>query len=159
MTAPDVGPMSRDDVADVVRIHHDAFPEARSRNAVEVRLRIEEELTRSWSRLYVSREAGKAVAFVSVWEVADEVHILDVATAPEARRRGHARTLVEHVLHLPRQQAVRLFLLEVRASNEPAIALYRRFGFDVARVRTKYYPDGEDALEMILDAGSVPRLG
>ena len=38
--------------------------------------------------------------------------------------------------------------LEVRVSNDPAIALYRSFGFEEAGVRRRYYQDGEDALIM-----------
>ena len=40
--------------------------------------------------------------------------------------------------------------LEVRVSNEPAIALYRSFGFEEAGIRKRYYGDGEDALIMWL---------
>jgi ribosomal-protein-alanine N-acetyltransferase len=41
-------------------------------------------------------------------------------------------------------------LLEVRRSNAAAIALYRRVGFFAMGVRSRYYPDDEDAVEMVL---------
>jgi ribosomal-protein-alanine N-acetyltransferase len=49
-----------------------------------------------------------------------------------------------------RRRRVRHVLLEVRRSNRPAIALYRRIGFFAMGVRARYYPDNEDAVEMVL---------
>jgi ribosomal-protein-alanine N-acetyltransferase len=45
---------------------------------------------------------------------------------------------------------VKHVLLEVRRSNGAAIALYRRVGFFAMGVRARYYPDDEDAVEMVL---------
>jgi len=49
-----------------------------------------------------------------------------------------------------RGRAVKHVLLEVRRSNVAAIALYRAFGFFAMGVRARYYPDDEDAVEMVL---------
>lgn len=94
---------------------------------------------------------GAAVcAFVVYWVIHDELHVLDVATAPEARRRGLARALlVEALADGGRRGAVRA-LLEVRSSNAAAIALYRALGFLHDTVRRRYYQDGEDAVLMSL---------
>ena len=50
---------------------------------------------------------------------------------------------------------MRLVLLEVRRSNEGALALYRRLGFALTNVRRGYYADGEDALEMLVELDPV----
>lgn len=94
---------------------------------------------------------GAAVgAFVVYWVIHDELHVLDVATAPGARRRGLARALlVEALADGVRRGAVRA-LLEVRSSNAAAIALYRALGFLHDTVRRRYYQDGEDAVLMSL---------
>jgi ribosomal-protein-alanine N-acetyltransferase len=83
------------------------------------------------------------------WLVADELHILNVATDPTYRRRGIGQALVERAIAFARERRVRLVLLEVRRSNLPAIRLYRSFGFCVLGIRRGYYGDnGEDAIEM-----------
>jgi len=77
-------------------------------------------------------------------------HLMNVAVAPECRRRGIARRLIARLIEegggsLP-------FTLEVRVSNRPAIVMYERLGFRSAGVRPRYYQDnGEDALIMWLD--------
>jgi len=77
-------------------------------------------------------------------------HLMNVAVAPERRRGGVARGLIERLVG---EAGRRLpFTLEVRVSNRPAIAMYERLGFRSAGVRPRYYQDnGEDALIMWLD--------
>lgn len=110
-----------------------------------------EELAKPWTRCWVAREEGDARAFLLAWHVADELHVLNIATAPEARRRGIAAALMRASLEYAREHHVRILLLEVRRSNLPAIRLYRSLGFTTLSVRKGYYGDnGEDAVEMIL---------
>jgi ribosomal-protein-alanine N-acetyltransferase len=77
-------------------------------------------------------------------------HLMNVAVAPERRRRGIARQLIAKLVD---EGGGRLpFTLEVRVSNQPAITMYERLGFRSAGVRPRYYQDnGEDALIMWLD--------
>jgi ribosomal-protein-alanine N-acetyltransferase len=77
-------------------------------------------------------------------------HLMNVAVAPERRRGGVARGLIEQLVE---ESGRRLpFTLEVRVSNRPAIAMYERLGFRSEGVRPRYYQDnGEDALIMWLD--------
>jgi len=110
-----------------------------------------EELARPWARCWVARDAGPARAFLVAWHVADELHVLNIATAPHARRRGMAAALMRTSLDYASAHRVRILLLEVRRSNLPAIQLYRGIGFSALNVRRGYYEDnGEDAIEMIL---------
>jgi ribosomal-protein-alanine N-acetyltransferase len=81
--------------------------------------------------------------------VADEVHILDVAVHPGHRRRGVGRLLLQHILAEARQNGVRSASLEVRVSNQPAIALYQALGFQQVAIRRQYYENGEDAFLMV----------
>lgn len=99
--------------------------------------------------LATSGERGPILGFAIVWTVHDELHVLNVATAPEARRRGVARAILERVEGEGREQGARVAMLEVRRSNAPAIALYRSMGYREVGVRPRYYAeDGEDALVM-----------
>jgi ribosomal-protein-alanine N-acetyltransferase len=110
-----------------------------------------DELCRPWAHVEIlcEVESRRVVAFCNYWIVADELQILTVAVHPDERRRGHAARLVQHMLDEGARAKVRVASLEVRASNEPAQALYRKLGFhDVGR-RPRYYADnGEDAVLM-----------
>ncbi len=101
------------------------------------------------ARCYVVRDDGRLVGYICVWEVADEIHVTNIAVHPTARRRGIGRTLLGTVLDDARKRALRLVVLEVRPSNVEALALYESFGFQVVgRRRGYYYDTGEDALVM-----------
>jgi ribosomal-protein-alanine N-acetyltransferase len=111
------------------------------------------------ARCYVVREEGRLIGYICLWEVADEVHITNVAVHPELRRRGVGRSLLSAVLDDARQRKLRLVVLEVRPSNAEALGLYESFGFRVVgRRRGYYYDTGEDALvmEASLVAGDGP---
>jgi [ribosomal protein S18]-alanine N-acetyltransferase len=116
-----------------------------------------DELERSWARVWVARafdagEEAKPVGFLVAWHVVDELHVLNVATSSDARRRGIGSRLVREALAYAAANGVRLVLLEVRRSNEAAIRLYEKHAFVVSGVRERYYSDNdEDALEMRLE--------
>jgi|SRR6185503_14183568 len=117
-----------------------------------------EELERSYARLWVVRLEPDAepAGFALAWHAADEVHLLDLAVDPGARRRGVGRKLVGAVLGYARDASARLVLLEVRRSNDAAIALYRSAGFSENGVRRGYYSDnGEDAVEMSIELSEM----
>jgi [ribosomal protein S18]-alanine N-acetyltransferase len=76
---------------------------------------------------------------------------MNVAVTPEERRRGVATTLMRSLFEEAGPDA--RYTLEVRTSNQEAIAMYRQFGFRPAGRRRRYYHDnGEDALIMWLDS-------
>ncbi len=79
---------------------------------------------------------------------ADEAEILTLGVAPEARRRGIARALVEAGCEAAGKGGAAKVFLEVAARNAGARALYEGSGFVKTGVRRKYYADGSDALTM-----------
>ena len=90
---------------------------------------------------------GRAVGFCSMWRVADELHINNLAVLPGFRRAGIGSALLQHVLLHGAQSGALRATLEVRQSNDAARMLYERFGFTVAGVRRSYYSKPvEDAL-------------
>ncbi|HEX6117253.1 MAG TPA: ribosomal protein S18-alanine N-acetyltransferase [Solirubrobacterales bacterium] len=85
---------------------------------------------------------------------ADVWHLMNVAVVPERRRVRIATTLITELLE--RAGAGARYTLEVRASNDAAIAMYEGFGFRPAGTRPRYYHDnGEDALIMWLEPAPV----
>jgi [ribosomal protein S18]-alanine N-acetyltransferase len=111
------------------------------------------EAAKDWARVWVIREPHTAtlLAFVLTWWTQGEVEVAHLGTLPEARRRGLARLLMTRVIETSRTNPGSHAWLEVRRSNNAALALYRELGFVVSRERKKYYSDGEDALEMVLE--------
>ncbi len=113
----------------------------------------ENEMAHTWSRLEVVRDlqTGRILAFADYWLVSDEVHILNIATHPQARRQGHGARLLRHIVDLAKTASYKSIDLEVRRSNLGAQALYASHGFQVVGMRPRYYEDNdEDAILMTL---------
>jgi len=75
-------------------------------------------------------------------------HIVSVAVMPEYRNLGIGYSLVRQALLSFSENRSDECYLEVRVSNYPAINLYRKMGFEVARTIPRYYFDGSDAYVM-----------
>jgi ribosomal-protein-alanine N-acetyltransferase len=108
------------------------------------------ELALRHGRLYRAAWDGDQMAgYIGFLIVDDEAHITTVATAPIYQRAGVASMLIIDGIRTLLPTGVKHLSLEVAAHNEPAQALYRRFGFAPVGVRKNYYPvTGEDALIM-----------
>lgn len=93
----------------------------------------------------------KPVAYMGMWLVADEGQITNVAVHPDHRRRGLAKELIGTLINIAKGEELGILTLEVRASNQSAINLYKSFGFYQVGLRKNYYEGKEDALLMTLD--------
>jgi [ribosomal protein S18]-alanine N-acetyltransferase len=81
------------------------------------------------------------------WTILDEAHIILMAVHPDYRRRGFGAGMLLSLLERAHNRAMKYATLEVRVSNEAAIALYTKLGFTSVGKRPNYYADnGEDAL-------------
>jgi ribosomal-protein-alanine N-acetyltransferase len=81
------------------------------------------------------------------WAILDEAHITLLAVHPDYQGRGLGQAMVWGLMQAARDRALERATLEVRASNQPAISLYNKFGFQLAGRRRRYYKDtNEDAL-------------
>jgi ribosomal-protein-alanine N-acetyltransferase len=84
---------------------------------------------------------------VVTWSVTGELaELLRLVVAPAHRRMGIGTQLVEAGFEAVRLAGARAAMLEVGYTNEPAIALYQRLGFEQLRVRENYYGPGRHAL-------------
>ena len=89
-------------------------------------------------------------AFILCRMFCSELAIHNLCTDPEKRRRGLATALIRHVIAHARDRGARAAFLEVRPSNDAAVALYSREGFSALNLRKKYYANGDDALTLTL---------
>lgn len=97
-------------------------------------------------------ELGSIVGYGGLWLMTDEAHITTIAVDPDYQGNGLGELLLLGLIDRARQIGARWLTLEVRASNEVAQALYRKYTFKEMGVRRRYYSDdGEDALVMWTD--------
>jgi ribosomal-protein-alanine N-acetyltransferase len=97
-------------------------------------------------------EAGRLLGYLVVSRYVDAWHIMNLAVHPGRRREGIASRLLDELFDRTTGDQRRGYTLEVRVSNQAAIALYERFGFEASGVRRGYYTDNrEDALIMWKD--------
>lgn len=153
IAAPDLAPMRRRHLRQVLRI--DA---AESGERWSLGLFLAELRRGDGSRCYlVAQRGGVVVGFAGMLYAGEDGHVTTVATDPRHRRSGVATALLAGLVTDARRRGARAMTLEVRASNEGALGLYRRFGFAPAGVRKGYYADnGEDALVLWAEAIDTP---
>jgi ribosomal-protein-alanine N-acetyltransferase len=75
-------------------------------------------------------------------------HIVSIAVLPQSRHKGMASSLIKRALEGMGYYKAKQGFLEVRVTNEPAITLYKKLGFEITRTINGYYSDGEDAYVM-----------
>ncbi len=129
----DIRPARHGDLDAIYALNCVAFVEAWSREALAAALMAGHDM------LVWPDAAGRLAAYVFCQSVADELHILQLAVAAPYRQRGFGRQLCERMLDHKHRLGVRRAILEVRASNVPALRLYRRLSFVVIGRRRGYY--------------------
>ncbi len=98
-----------------------------------------------------SPESGgqRVIGFASMWLMADEAHITNIAVRQSYQRQGIGELLLMSTIDLTAELRANIVTLEVRVSNLPAQSLYHKWGFVQVGVRRGYYTDNrEDAILM-----------
>lgn len=137
-------PVSRDNVDQVAEIEQECFSSPWSK---EMLLEAMDNFTAS----FIAAEAddGTILGYAGINVVMDEGYIDNVAVRSQYRRNGVASALLSVFVRFAEAHQLKFLTLEVRASNEAAIALYTSYGFDEAGRRKNYYSDPkEDAIIM-----------
>jgi len=118
------------------------------------------ELAQGDTRHYlVAEDAGEVVGYAGLCVYPDEAYVQTLAVRRSHQGRGLGAALLMALLSEAASRRRDVVALEVRADNEPAQALYRRFGFTpVGRRRGYYQPSGTDAVVMML-RGVLERVG
>lgn len=105
------------------------------------------ELDNPLSVWLVCVDRGKVLGYVGSQTVLEESDMMNIAVLPEARRAGIGERLILTLIELLKDRGSRSLALEVRASNAPAISLYKKLGFLQVGRRPNYYRGPrEDAL-------------
>ena len=99
------------------------------------------------------------VGFTSIWVMADEAHITNIAVRQSHQRQGIGEMLLMSIIDLAAELEASIVTLEVRVSNLTAQKLYHKYGFAQVGLRRNYYTDNrEDALLMSTDTITSPQF-
>lgn len=140
--------MKLEDVPSIANLETICFSDPWSENSIA------SELNNRLSYWLVADDNGTIAGYIGSQTVLDWSDVMNVAVAPEYRRQGIGESLLYALMeHLTRVGA-KVFSLEVRVSNAPAIALYEKLGFTQVGRRPKYYHHPrEDALILRKELG------
>ncbi|NMM94325.1 ribosomal protein S18-alanine N-acetyltransferase [Bifidobacterium oedipodis] len=106
------------------------------------------------ARTYVFDRDGNGIirGYAGYWYDGEDAELMTIGVGAAWQRQGIAAALLNRLVESAREQGAQRMLLEVRVDNEPALHLYRKFGFVRLGLRKRYYqPEGIDAYTMALD--------
>ena len=140
-----VGEIAKEDLEEIARLEAESFADFWTVG----------QLSGTFARMdfcgVIAKENGVAVGYVVGSSLFETAEIARIAVGKSFRGLGIGKALLNGFATLVKTRGAEKILLEVRASNTPARALYTGFGFVPFKVRKGYYVDGEDALEMVKD--------
>lgn len=140
---PEVRKMKMEDGAAVAEMEHQLFSDAWSEKSIL------NTLAQPNTICLMAEKAGRAAGYLLAYTAADEAEIARIAVAKELQRQGVARTLLNELETLCKSRGIRKILLDVRAGNAAARALYAKAGFAEDGIRQRFYDDpAEDAILM-----------
>jgi len=145
MTELTLRPMTRDDVAEVMRIERSIYPYPwTAGNFID---------SLNFCHLCkVAENDGAMIGYAVLMPALEEAHLLTIGIAAEHQRKGWGNALLEKMMAVARAAGMQRVILEVRPSNTAALALYRKGGFREIGLRRGYYPADnngrEDAIVM-----------
>lgn len=138
--------MSIEDAALTAEMEHQLFDDAWSEKSIV------ETIRQNNTICLLAERAGKITGYILVYTAADEAEIARIGVLPEFQRCGCASALMEALEHICRENEIRKVLLDVRESNQPAKAFYKKYGFREDGVRRNFYENpSEDAILMSLE--------
>ncbi len=107
-----------------------------------------------FSRMFVSEQDGEICGYACMWFLFENGDITNIAVRMDRQGRGYGEELLSHLEKTAEDEGLEFLHLEVRVSNEKAIRLYKKHGFETIRIRKGYYSDNyEDAYEMMKAVG------
>ena len=139
----EIRPMASDDLDEVMEIEKVSFSVPWTKSDFE------DSINKQMALYLVAVMDERIVGYCGLWGVIDEGQINNVAVSKEYRGRKIGFKMLTELLSKGNDMGLEAFTLEVRTSNMPAIALYKKLGFEEAGIRKNYYTaPREDALIM-----------
>ena len=146
-------PMHESHIAQIAALEQLCFSDPWSENSVR------SELSNPLSLWLVAEEDGRVIGYVGSQSVPPEADVMNLAVAPDCRKKGIGRALMTALIAQLRSRGVTALFLEVRVGNLPAQRIYQSLGFVEVGRRPKYYVNPiEDALILrkeLTDADTV----
>lgn len=135
--------VQKKDVPAIARIENISFSQPWSKKGIT------DFIKQNNSVCIVAEEFGKVVGYVGFYHVMDEGNITNLAVLPGYKRIGVGENLMRFLIEKVKELGVKGITLEVRESNEAAISLYTKLGFDSVGIRKRFYEKPvEDAIIM-----------
>ena len=125
--------MQEKDIKEIADLEKMCFSEPWSENSLR------DELNNETARFYVLRDNEKLIGYIGSNNICNEVYITNVAVNENYRGKGYGKILVNHLIQQSRLENAFFITLEVRKSNENAIALYEKCGFKLIGERKNFY--------------------
>ena len=97
---------------------------------------------------FLAEEEGQVCGYCCLIVVCEDAEVGNIAVDTPFRGMGVGKALMEAMHQCAKEKGATQAFLEVRVSNENAIALYKKFGYESYGIRARYYEDGEDAMVM-----------
>jgi len=144
--------MRRRHLRSVLRIEAQVYPRPWT-----LSLFMSELALRTTRAYYVARVGGLVVGYSGLMLSGEDAHVTTLAVDPAWHRHKIGTRMLANLVRQAGERGSRHLTLEVRISNEPAQAMYRKFGFRPAGIRKNYYAEtNEDALVMWADDIDAP---
>ena len=112
---------------------------------------LKKELENKISVYFAAVEEEAVIGYIGMWNICGEGDIISLAVREDCRRKGMATILMNALISFCRRNEVFALNLEVRESNSPARAFYKKYGFKETGERKRYYEGKETAVLMRLD--------
>lgn len=141
-------PMMEDDLNDVMGIEKSAYPFPWTRTIFQDCLRM------GYSGWVLERDA-EIISYGILSVAVGECHILNICVRPDLQGLGYGEMMLEHMLEVAQRHNADMAFLEVRPSNDPAMRLYKKNGFDEVGMRRNYYPDRNGREDAVIMARSL----
>ena len=135
------------DFEEVLELENECFKEPYSRK--DLLYEFEENPI---NKIIVAENDGRVIGFIDYMITFNSATIMQIAVKKEYRNVGIATELLKEMeKSFPKEidEIVETITLEVRVSNQPAVKLYTKNGYQIVVVKRGYYKDGENAIYMV----------
>ena len=140
-----------DDLSAVTELEKDLFPD----DPWPMKEFLYELNENPYAEIFVYEKNGYIVGYVDLWILFEQAQIADIGVAKSFQHHGIGKELMAYCVNRSVRKQCENLSLEVRVSNENAIALYEKSGFIKAAKRKHYYENGEDAWLMVKPLGGL----